>query len=498
MRTLRAKALLLVLFLSFALVVVYLAHHRSGRLREKPNVILISIDALRADHLGSYGYNRNTSPNLDAFAMGAVQFDNAYASTCWTAPSHMTMFTSLYPSVHEVNQHPFPAALSADIKTLPQYLKEAGYSTHGIYYGHYVAPELGFGKGFDSYSEKDFIALANKEAFNVLDGRSDKDKPFFMFFHVGDVHQPYMDINEYTQKSPEERDMFDPGYKGSIVIGSESEALALSEKIWYHKDAKDLDRDIYHMAALYDGAIRHTDRYLGEFFKGLKDRGLYDNTLIIFTSDHGEEFGEHGILGHNQLFKELLHVPLIVKPPKSGGARYTETVRLVDLMPTVLDYIGIPFPTFHQGTPFSALIECTSHVGRIYGKYKFKAKSLYLLLKGEDRSEVYSESEMQAGPYTSHRSLLDPNYHFQRDILPVQPGNKPVRYRLYDMKKDLSENDEVASKFPETVSSYDNKINKLGKEMQAARPKVSKDTRRRNVKMRKEQIEWLKSVGYLH
>ena len=410
----------------------------------------------------------------------------------------MTMFTSLYPSVHEVNQHPFPSGLSADIKTLPQYLKEAGYSTYGLYYGHYVAPELGFGKGFDIYTQKDFIAPANEEAFKILDDRKDKGRPFFMFFHVGDVHQPYMDMNDYTKKTAEYRDMFDPDYTGSIVTGSESEALSLSEKIWYDNKAKDLARDIYHMVALYDGAIRHTDHYLGEFFKGLKDRGLYDDTLIIITSDHGEEFGEHYIMGHNQLFRELIRVPLIVKPPRSGsGARCGERVRLLDLLPTFLDYLGIPFPAFHQGISFSSLIG-RSRAGRLIGELKFKAMSDYLSRKGEDRSLVYSESEMQAGPYTSHRSLLDSKYHFQRDILPVLPADEPVRYRLHKTPTDPEEKNDLAPKLPETVSAYNGKVNKLGKEMQAARAKASKDTRPRDVKMRKEQIEWMKSVGYLH
>jgi len=316
----------------------------------KPNVILISIDTLRADHLGCYGYSRNTTPNIDAFAENSILFKNAIAQAPYTVSSHMSMLTSLYPSFHKVNLIEM-SRLHPAKQTLAEILYNNGYRTWAITGGGQVSSNYGFYDGFESFTEyspphKD-MELKVRETLDFL--KREKNSQFFIFFHSYKPHAPYTPRIPYNE-------MFDSKYEGKIT-GSLTDIEDInSGKI--QVDQADLD----HIVALYDGEIREVDDQLGILFDYLKKEQLMENTLIIFTSDHGEEFNEHGLFGvhSHTLYDELLHVPLICRCPQVPSERTVikEQVQSIDIFPTILQIADIQYKDVPiQGTSFLPLIK---------------------------------------------------------------------------------------------------------------------------------------------
>ncbi|MGH7792955.1 MAG: sulfatase-like hydrolase/transferase, partial [Thermodesulfobacteriota bacterium] len=273
------------------------AHERLiGPKNKDINVVFISIDTLRADHLGCYGYHRNTSPNIDRLAREGVIFSNAFSVSSWTLPAHISMFTSMYSTSHGVITG--EDYLDDSRITLAEVLKREGYATAAFISGAYLRdPRYGFEQGFDLYdasiineaaSLKDVIKASqvitspslNKAAKSWLE--KNYQKKFFLFLHYIDVHSDYIPPPPYDT-------MFDPDYRGPV------DGL----NIFKLKLKAEMDpRDLFHIIALYDGEIAFTDHHIGDLMLSLKELGVYDNTMIILTSDHGEEFFEHGQLGH--------------------------------------------------------------------------------------------------------------------------------------------------------------------------------------------------------
>jgi len=309
------------------------------------NVVLISLDTLAADHLGLYGYARDTSPHLDRYAKNAIVFENAYSTAPKTPESHMSMFTSLYPSVHRVFTIDDPSKLNVldpKIRTLAEILKHNGYTTVGFHGGGYVAGQLGFSRGFDSYRRG-----SQRTAEEWLWKNAAKNK-FFLFYHTYHVHDPY------TPKPPYDR-RFDPDYDGPIVhdrdalraLAGSTEWVDYSATFWKTVDKSD-PAAVAHVVALYDGAIAELDAELIELLDAI-DR-YAPETIVIILSDHGEEFGQHGKFTHQQLYREVLHVPLIIRhPDHPGGERIDARVSLIDLAPTILALLSIPSDAQFQG-----------------------------------------------------------------------------------------------------------------------------------------------------
>lgn len=327
------------------------------------NVILIGIDTLRADHLGSYGYFRNTSPNIDKFAENGVLFQNTFSHSSKTTPSFMSILTSLYPTDHGVLDvltvdSGFPIVkINEKVKTLPQILKANGYKTYAIVNTANIPPEMGFDRGFDEFT---YIGdNENRESLLGLLPRLDSEK-FFIFFHDQGSHGPYVPQQPYDTL------YVDPSYSPKISIKEYTEAYQkldfahsmedsvdtkrenskkvnklAAESYWGNVDTND-PRDIEYLKALYDGEIKYLDDFIGRLQKALIVNNLLENTIIIFTSDHGEEFYEHGVREHNQLYNEVLHVPLIFHLPAiKEKIEISSRVRSVDIMPTVLDLLNI-------------------------------------------------------------------------------------------------------------------------------------------------------------
>ncbi len=299
----------------------------------KPNVILISLDTLRQDHLSIYGYKRETSPFIDEFAQEAVVFDRAIAQAPYTVTSHMSMMTALWPSIHGVLTHEGQDRLSTQWLSLAQILKAKGYMTAGFTGGAQVSAVYGFDRGMDVYDYEggrsgDIFPKAMKWISQT------RGNPFFVFLHTYDVHIPYAPPSPFDK-------IFNPGYEGPI-----------SE--WREGNVEVTDPELFQrIIDLYDGEIRYADSQVQSVIQHLREEGFYDNALIIVTSDHGEEFMERGKMAYHwyTLYNELLSVPLIIKFPgnKGAGSRIQGQVGLIDLMPTVLDHLGVSYPPHISG-----------------------------------------------------------------------------------------------------------------------------------------------------
>jgi arylsulfatase A-like enzyme len=326
-------------------------------LQDKPNVILIVVDTLRADHLSCYGYPEATSPQIDTLADDGVLYTEMRAQASWTRPSIATVLTSLYPSSHTAVKK--TDKLPQGVISVAEVLQEAGYSTGGFADNINIAPSFGFDQGFGDYvflepsyplgataassqlafykqlriiyfklvgerlSAQHFYqdaATVNKVALDWLETYQ-RDR-FFLFLHYMDPHDPYME-HPYTGL-------------GYARVRNENPKAAMAPVF----------------AELYDGEIRFLDQYLGELFAWLKQAGLYEDTLIILTADHGEEFYEHQGWWHGQtLYGEQIRVPLIIKYPQGEGEAKEERsfARSLDIAPTILEVAGLAIPDIWQG-----------------------------------------------------------------------------------------------------------------------------------------------------
>ena len=323
------------------------------RTRLRPNVLLISIDTLRADHVGAYGYERDTTPGLDALAKDGAIFSNTYSMSPWTLPSHVALMTALTSLHHRVRYE--DERLDPGRKTLADLLRSAGYFCGAFTGGGFLSPVYGFSKGFSTYGmgQGDIGGprLAEAAAREVLPWlRTNADKEFFLFIHTYQPHSPYFAPPPY-----------DTMFTGASPKWKKFDTVEdLGGKLSFFKSL--LDEERRNIIGLYDGEIRYTDDILIQpLIAELKRLGLYENTLIIVLSDHGEEFYEHGSWGHSHnVYDESLKVPLVMKFPKSrfAGRTLSPIVRLIDVLPTVLETVGVPFdPVAFDGQSLRSILE---------------------------------------------------------------------------------------------------------------------------------------------
>ncbi len=304
-----------------------------SRRSEPPSIVVVLIDTLRADHLGCYGYDRPTSPRIDAFARGGVVFEHALAQSTWTKPATGSIHTGLYPSRHGATT-PF-TALRSEQETLAELLKAQGYRTAGMGSNPHIFGGTGFDQGFDQFEEVPFenepVGHARAEA--IVDralawlanarGRG----PFFLYVHLFDPHAPYDPPEPY-------RSQLDRGARGEhdawYMVQNGVFATDLSPQDWEHY------RD------LYDGEIAYSDAQVGRLLDSLD----LEHTAVFVLADHGEELFDHGGWSHTPtMYEELVHVPLIASFPGAtdlAGARIPGLVQQVDVFPTVLDLLGLP------------------------------------------------------------------------------------------------------------------------------------------------------------
>jgi len=335
------------------------------------SVLLISVDTLRADRLGCYGYARPTSPRIDGLAAQGVRFHQAISQAPWTTPSHTSLLTSRYPSSHHVTQSwsTFERflqdgrgyrVLTEEATTLAEMLQERGFRTLALTGGATMAAELGFAQGFDAYREDAYGLPDRVRPMLHRWLEESRDLPFFIFFHTFEVHAPYVHT-EMTEGvlTGAQRDAIDRGVGRPGYVDSNGFASLLRELGLFRMEVT---------SALYDGGIRFTDAFLGGLLEDLRRLGLEDRTLVVLTSDHGEEFGDHHrgrfYDAHCQtVYDELIRVPLIMRlAGKIPAGRVVDTpVELVDVAPTILDVLGMRAPPEMEGKSLWGLVSGQSH-----------------------------------------------------------------------------------------------------------------------------------------
>jgi len=348
----------------------------------RPNIILISIDTLRADHLGCYGYKRDTSPAIDALSRDSLLFRRFYSHSPSTLPSHMSMLTGLYPSRHGLLNLPLGGAVSGQslnpaTPILADLLRETGYATAAFTGGAQMSGIFGYSRGFDSYQEnrgaiaQDTAPVLYEKASTWVNRH--QDHPFFLFLHTYQVHAPYLPPAEYAERFLEA----DAEWKQADLF------KILTEREGKYSRLNDAQRK--NLIALYDAEIRYLDdAFIRPFLLRLKELDLYDRSLIVLTSDHGDEFGEHRGWEHgHSLYNELIHVPLIIKRPSlSGAGTVVDGVsRMIDLMPTILEEAGMdPGKLDIDGRGLRPMWESASDAPRVSAGYRFHAA-----VEGKDR-----------------------------------------------------------------------------------------------------------------
>ncbi len=368
------------------------------------NVFLITFDALRKDRVGCYGYNKGTTPNLDAFAKDAVRYTNSRSNAPWTLPSFSSIYTSLFPKTHGSGRKAMQARqiedmftpLRTDFPTMPVFLKPFGYVTRLTTSHAYFDPVFGLERDFDA-RDKDVINI-KKPLF--VDEISDwlaryKDEKLFWHIHIIPPHAPYVAVAPYDEKHLQ---LNSDVLGGSIKLYFSDTEDSLRD--W--QDKEEMDKKQKYISDLYDAGLALADEFFGRVIETLKKEDLYDNTLIIVSSDHGEQFWEHGKYGHGfSLYDEELMVPLLIKFPENVSAN-TSSDRFslgIDLLPTILHLNNIPIPAYFSG---SSLLKPGNDGAKqsdfkfffqnhpdfaeavIFGDYK------YIAYRGGGRGELYN------------------------------------------------------------------------------------------------------------
>ncbi len=439
------------------------------------NVILISLDTLRADRLGCYGYYKDTSPSIDKFASEAVLFLNTFSQAPWTLPSHMSMLTSLNLINHQVYEH--TDKLNDDVPTLADVLRWNDYFTTAFTGGVLVSSEYGFAKGFDMYYE-DF---PNDTPENLCQIAKDwmnrnKEKKFFLFLHTYQPHDPYSNENAYGKTFIDEESKWQ-----KIDLLKLLREVQSAKPLKYRPMPEDEKENII---ALYDGEIRYTDECLIKpLIDELKSLDLYERTMIIITSDHGEEFYEHEKWVHGEhLYNELIHVPLIIKFPysKHKGKRIENNTSSIDIVPTILEELNID-----------------------YSRLEFDGKSLIKMIKGkenDDRISFAAETRYYESSwcfpkisvlYGRYKLILTGKEALERaDESAILKNRRKLE--IYDVRKDPFERNNLLNR--EEVTARD-LIQVLYKNYYKKGEK--KELRTTQITIDKELKERLKALGYI-
>ncbi len=449
------------------------------------NVVLISIDSLRADHTGPYGHRPEfapdaaVTPNLDRLAADGAVFEDAWTSSSWTLPAHMALMTGLTDRAHGVEHDAF--ALDPLRTTLAEAFHADGYVTGGAYSGPFLEPKYGFDRGFDEYRSgmlqpEEFAQMvAQKNAQRARDGLPplkpedvkgmrdrishwDLTSPrvnafardfldrhagqrFFLFLHYFDAHYDYL---------PDRGDAataraFDPGYTGSFHGEDwffDAQKRVLSWPTPQQPVAQRLinERDLHHAEALYDAEIHWVDRHVGEVLAQIEALGLKEDTIVIVTADHGDEFFDHGSIGHRStLYRELCHIPLVIRVPGGqSGQRVPGLVRIYDLAPSLLDWCGLPPLAEAQGRsvrPFldGAAADGRTSLHRIYARFNrdlfgrhnvreaFRNERFSVVRHLEPLDQLATPEGLPFGPF--------PDPRFGRDFLVFDRREDPQEVR---------------------------------------------------------------------
>ncbi len=465
-------------------------------------IILISIDTLRADHLGLYGYDRFTSPTIDVLGLEGTVFDQANSASPWTLPSHSTMLTGVYPRTHGASK--ITAQLSPARETLPHMLAEKGWETAAVVAAPWLAKDtFKVTKDFKQYkyvrTDSDRRApskLITDQATEWITEAQKAGAPLFLFIHYFDVHADYTSEAEFEELFVAEsfdgiadgtawqlqlsnlepeyitlcRENFQPDVCTFGIEETRSKILSSPDFVQPVFEERDFER----LRDLYDAGIRQMDTELSRLLAWLRKEGYSDDTLIILTSDHGEGFGEHGFVDHFlSAYQEVLHVPLILHGQGiPAGQRIEAPVSHVDLVPTVLELAGLPQRDDAEGLSLVPLIEGQDDT-------PYRQRPIY----GEAPGGLSWES-VAPGQFPVRRALRRDNWKMVHD-------KKSGRFELYDLSVDPREENDLFDEMPAIAS-------RLADEMRERYDGFGDEADTGSeVELSEEEIEQLRSLGYI-
>jgi len=407
-----------------------------------PNVILISLDTLAAGHLSAFGGARGVSPHIDELLAKSFSFTRAYAQYPNTLTSHASMFTALRPKHHGV-YGPTPYLHS---QTLAAVLGGHGYLTNAVTEDGYIAAGFDFDRGFDAYDDGESADIEEitgnaartfPTAMSWLDALA-RDARFFLFVHTYEVHTPY-EIPDYEAKRTVAR--LDPGYRGRFADGYPGGEIEMD-----HNSGKATltAPELKHLAALYAGEIHYLDEIVGRSIRHLESLPLARRTLVVLTADHGDEFGAHGKLGHGEtLYEGAMHVPLafywpgVIQPGSSDAP-----VQLVDVMPTILDLVGVPIPAGLDGRSLSPVMRGIASERPAYAEIRY-VPFAQQRVQNDDclRFGLTKDCEVNLRAVWTRRFKL---------VASKQTGFEA----LFDLANDRGERRDVRAEFPDELARH--------------------------------------------
>ncbi|MCX7973702.1 MAG: sulfatase [Candidatus Aminicenantes bacterium] len=449
--------------------------------KEPTGIILISLDTLRADHLSCYGYERLTSPAIDRLASEGAIFTQATSTSNWTLPAHVSLFTSTYSPHHGV--------MAADdripnhVISLAEILSRNGFFCGAITGGGFVSPKYGFDRGFDYYNEAEGSVDSINSAELVFRAAKEwieknQDKDFFLFLHTYQIHSPYASPEPYRQTFLSAQTVFEEIHLERYLGGKGAIFRSLSEA------------ERRNIIDLYDNEIRYTDEALiGPLLNWLKEKGLFDRLMIILTSDHGEEFYDHGAWVHGaHLYQESIRIPLIIKFPHNWyqGERIDQIVRITDIAPTILEVLGWKksIPDNWHGQSLLPILEKKEKNNR-----NFLADSCWL--SGDLCCDPTTGLPLSVATNKGQEKVIfnQPWNEKLKKIYQPAPQNWKI-IEIYDLFRDKNEKEdlsqvrriEIGSLFKNIESSY----------------QLLRKLSRMKIELNKEELEKLRALGYIH
>jgi arylsulfatase A-like enzyme len=507
-----------------------------------PPIILLSVDTLAARHLSLYGYERPTTPSLERLARDAVVFESCVANAPWTLPSYLSLMSGLYPRSHAIEPDDEGAApagrletwdtwqLAANRWTLAEMLRGAGYATAAFVDTPWISSQYRLDQGFEVFDLSarmipkeepgGGIQLVTELATSWID--ENEGVPFFAFLHALDAHGPYAPQPPWkgrftAELEPETRRMVRAG--GTVFSYGSLHAALLA--LQYPDGNIPAEVDITPTIAAYDEEILALDEWIGRFLAGLKERGLYDEALILVTADHGESF-DHDYYGHSgTLHESILKVPLIVKLPgnERGGTRIAETVQLTDVYPTLVEFVLDTERPYLHGRSLLGLIRgdadgsapAFSEDGLIE-QYALEHDGWKLIeLVPGNRSipdSLLTHPRAPAGwiaehfprvaeqPYTSElRSELEAREDFEERIEELREMLREPIYELYDLSSDPCEEKNLADERPDVLANLRHLLELEKARREEARKKARPSAVR--IEMSEEDLETLRKLGYV-
>jgi len=411
---------------------------RSRECEDNPSrVVLISIDTLRADHLGCYGYPVSTSPYIDLLSKQGILCHNAITPFPSTAPAHASLFTGLYPLQHEVFRQ--KNKLDYFTPTLTEFLKDQGFFTGAVTGNAFVSATYRMDKGFHFFDEREASIRSLTKSFIPL-LRKNYMSSFFLFYHTYEVHGPYTyykPLSDYYIASLEQH--------GPLPVGIKA------TKATFQKTDHPKNNEL--MIGLYDSSIRVTDNSIGRLFKVMRQLDIYDKTLIVFLSDHGEHFGEHHLYGHgNSVYAPLIDIPVLFRLPgqKHSGRIVSPFINLVDIAPTMCSFLGYKDKFNGPGRDLSALLNDKPITADLAFSYVEQKPDKLPRHMGQ---RVKSDGSAQSAERALEKfAVISPDHKF------IKSGRRGEDNELYRIPSQETADDNVAPQLREQVQWFESQL----------------------------------------